>query len=384
MAAQRCCETLRALGHDGPITIAGAEDSEPYDRPPLSKEGLTGAADPRFRPRPWYADHDVELRLGTPAVRLRPGARTVELAGGERLRYDDLLIATGSRPVMLPALAGFANVQALRTLADAERLRAALRAGAAVSVIGGGLIGLEVASSACRLGASVTVIEAAPLPLRGLLGAEVGLRLAAWHREDGADLRLGAALESARGGECAADGAPSDAATPAQRRIEQDTLAAGAAARRVEELVLADGSRIATDHVVVAVGVRPATEWLEGSGHTGLPRVYAAGDVTGGGHWEAAARQGAGVARALLGLDPQPPAPPSFWSNQLGLRLQCVGAPAGAHATIAPDAEGRGFEAVYRRDGRISAVLLAGRSAADLRAARRLLTPEPQLERSAA
>ena len=354
LAAQRCCETLRALGHDGPITIAGAEGSEPYDRPPLSKEGLTDAADPRFRPREWYAEHGVALRLGAPAVRLRAGARTVELAGGERLRYDDLLIATGSRPVMLPALGGFANVQALRTLADAERLRAALRGGAAVSVVGGGLIGLEVASSARRLGAAVTVIEAAPLPLGGLLGREVGLRLAAWHREDGAALRLGAALESARGGE------------------------------RVEELVLADGSRVATDHVVVAVGVRPATDWLEGSGPTAHPHVYAAGDVTGSGHWEAAARQGAGVARALLGLDPQPPAPPSFWSDQLGLRLQCVGAPAGAHATIAPDPEGRGFEAVYRRDGRVSAVLLAGRSAADLRAARRLLTPEPQLERSAA
>ncbi len=373
LAAQRCCETLRALGHDGPITIAGAEDSEPYDRPPLSKEGLAGAADPRFRPRSWYADHGVELRLGTPAVRLRRGARTIELAGGERLRYDDLLIATGSRPVMLPALAGFANVQPLRTLADAERLRAALRAGARVSVIGGGLIGLEVASSARRLGASVTVMEAAPLPLRGLLGAEVGLRLAAWHREDGTDLRLGAALQSARGGSASR-------IRPARRNGEEETPAA----RRVEELVLADGSRIATDHVVVAVGVRPATGWLEGAGHTGLPHVYAAGDVTGGGHWEAAARQGAGVARALLGLDPQPPAPPSFWSDQLGLRLQCVGTPAGAHATITPDPEGRGFEAVYRRDGRVSAVLLAGRSAADLRAARRLLTPEPQLERSAA
>ena len=142
--------------------------------------------------------------------------------------------------------------------------------------------------------------------------------------------------------------------------------------------------------MVVAVGVRPAVGWLEGSGlalrgiRTALPHVYAAGDVIGGGHWEAAARQGAGVARALLGLPPAPPAPPSFWSDQLGLGLRCVGDPAGARATIAADADGRGFEAVYRREGRICAVLLAGRSAADLRAARRLLTPEPQLERSAA
>ena len=361
LAAQRCCETLRALGHDGRITIAGAEGDEPYDRPPLSKEGLADAsADPRFRPREWYAEHGVELRLGAAAARLHPGARTVELAGGERLPYDRLLIATGASPVMLPMLAGFANVQALRTRADARRLRSALRAGAAVTVVGGGLTGLEVASSARRLGAPVTVVEAAPLPLAGLLGREVGLRLAAWHREDGADLRLGAAVAAAGGGD------------------------------RVEELVLANGARVATDHVVVAVGVRPAAEWLDGSGlelrgiRTALPGVFAAGDVTGGGHWEAAARQGAGVARALLGLPPAPPAPASFWTDQLGLRLQCVGEPAGARAAIAGEADGRGFEAVYRRDGRVSAVLLAGRSAADLRAARRLLTPEPQLERNAA
>ena len=106
--------------------------------------------------------------------------------------------------------------------------------------------------------------------------------------------------------------------------------------------------------------------------------------MTGSGHWDAAARQGAGVARALLGLAPAPPAPPSFWSDQLGLRLQCVGDPAGARAQLDVDAEGRGFEAVYRREGRVSAVLLAGRSAADLRAARRRLSPAPELERSAA
>ena len=170
-------------------------------------------------------------------------------------------------------------------------------------------------------------------------------------------MRLGAALQSARGGE-----------RRGRRRID----ARGRLARRVAtHVVLADGSRIATDHVVVAVGVRPATEWLEGRATPPSPTSTPPATSTGGGHWEAAARQGAGVARALLGLDPQPPAPPSFWSDQLGLRLQCVGTPAGAHATIAPDPEGRGFEAVYRRDGRVSAVLLAGRSAADLRAARR-------------
>jgi len=349
LAAQRCCETLRALGHDDPITVAGPE--RPYDRPPLSKEQLAREAPaPWLRPREWYAEHGVAMRAGV-AERLDAGRRTVALAGGERLRYDDLLIATGSEPVRLPALAGFENVQALRTLDDAARLRAALHAGAAVSVVGGGLIGLEVASSARRLGVAVTVIEAAPR-LLPRLGAEVGAHLTALHRADGTVLHVGAPLLEARG------------------------------AGRVEELVLADGTRIATDHVVEAVGVRPATAWFAGAQLDA--HVFTAGDVTGSGHWDAAARQGAGVARELLGLPPAPAAPASFWSDQLGMRLQCVGDPAGARAELSVDADGRGFEAVYRREGRVSAVLLAGRSAADLRAARRRLAPTPELERSAA
>ena len=273
------------------------------------------------------------------------------LAGGESLPYDDLLIATGSEPVRLPALRGYANVQALRTFADAGRLRAALEAGARVTVVGGGLIGLELASFARRLGAPVTVVEAAPR-LLPRLGHEVGAHLTALHREDGASVHLGSGVAGVRGDDA------------------------------VSELVLADGTRIATDHVVEAVGVRPATAWFAGAELD--EHVFTAGDVTGSGHWDAAARQGAGVARTLLGLPPAPPAPASFWSDQLGLRLQCVGDPAGARAELSVDAEGRGFEAVYRREGRVSAVLLAGRSAADLRAARRRLTTYDQLERSAA
>ena len=197
LAAQRCCETLRALGHDAPITIVGPE--RPYDRPPLSKERLDSP--PWLRPLEWYASHDVALRTGV-AVRLDAGRRVVELADGERLRYDDLLIATGSEPVRLPALAGFENVQALRTFDDAARLQAALSRGARLSVVGGGLIGLEVASSARRAGVEVTVIEAAPV-LLPRLGPSVGARLAALHREDGVALHLGAPLESVRGGTAA-------------------------------------------------------------------------------------------------------------------------------------------------------------------------------------
>jgi NADPH-dependent 2,4-dienoyl-CoA reductase/sulfur reductase-like enzyme len=326
----------------------------------------------------------VVLLPGT-AERLDARGRVVVLADGERVPYDDVLIATGSEPVRLPALRGLDNVQALRTHADSLRLRAALAAGARLAVVGGGLIGLEVASAARSVGAEVTVIEAAP-GLLPRLGPEVGARLAAMHLAEGTRLCLGAPLERAEGaGERRTE---EDPAVGRSGRVSALGSADGARVSalgsadgaRVSALVLADGTRIEADHVVEAIGVRPATRWFAGASLD--HHVYVAGDVTGSGHWEAAARQGAGVARALLGLPPAPPAPPSFWSDQLGLRLHCVGDPAGARAELTVD--DRGFEAVYRRAGVVTAVLLAGRSAADLRAARRRISPDPELARSAA
>ena len=365
LAAQRCCETLRAAGDDRPVTILSAEPVRPYDRPPLSKDALAGVADVAFRPDEWYAEQGIELRLGAPAVGLEPARREVTVGGGERVRYDDLLIATGARALMLPALAPFANVQALRTLADAERLRAAVAAGGPLTVIGAGLIGLEAAATAARAGIEVTVIEAAPRPLAGVLGPRAAAWLTARHRAAGVAVRLGTTVVAAHG-----DGA-------------------------VEALELADGARVPCAHVLVGVGVRPAVDWVAGSGldpggiavdtegRTGLPHVYAAGDATGGGHWEAAARGGAAVAGALLGRAARPPAPPQFWTDQHGVRLVCVGDPRDAREVgdLATDT----FELDHIRDGRLTAVVLADRPPSALRAARTRLSDEATIpERTAA
>jgi NADPH-dependent 2,4-dienoyl-CoA reductase/sulfur reductase-like enzyme len=380
LAAQRCCETLRARGFEGSIAVVCAEPVAPYDRPPLSKEWLAGApCEPQLRPSGWHAEHGVELLLGRTARRLEPARRIVELDGGERLRYRRLVIATGAAPVALPLLAGFENVHALRSLADATALRAALARGGSLAVVGAGLIGLEVAATARRLGLAVTVIEAGPAPMAAVVGHEAGGWLARMHREEGVDVRVRTTVTEARG-------------------------AAGA-----EELVLADGSRVACDHVLVGVGVRPATAWLAGSGldHAGVPvddlgrspvrGVSAAGDaacrpdpLTGrlapGAHWEGAVRGGVAAACGLLGVPAPRAAAPSFWSDQYGVRLQCVGDPRAAErVAVAGDPAGRSFELTYLRGGRPAAVLLADRPAAALREARRRIEiPTTDEDRSAA
>ena len=188
LAAQRCIEVLRAAGDDRPVTVVCDEPVRPYDRPPLSKEGLHGPIDPAFRPEGWYADHGVELRLGAAARSLDPARRIVTLADGERLRYGNLLIATGARARTLP---GVPRAQVLRDRFDGERLRSALLDGGPLAVVGAGLIGLEAAAAASAHGVEVTVIEAAPRPLAGILGPRAGAWLTALHRAEGVVVRTG-------------------------------------------------------------------------------------------------------------------------------------------------------------------------------------------------
>jgi NADPH-dependent 2,4-dienoyl-CoA reductase/sulfur reductase-like enzyme len=358
LAAQRCAETLRRRGYDGPVRMACAEPEPPYDRPPLSKELLAGALEEEalaYRPAWWYEEKRVELLLGSRAEALDPKTRSVRLSSGIELPYEKLLVATGSAAHRLPFLEGFANVHALRTLADARRLREELVPGARLAIIGAGFIGQEVAATARSLGVEVTMIEALGVPLEPILGRELGGWFAELHLDEGVRVRTGAMLECARGN------------------------------GRVEELSLADGQMLACDAVVVGVGTAPATAWLNGSGleadgvrtdasgRTSLPGVYAAGDASvpfdprfgvhaRTEHWDAAAWQGAAAARAMLGESPGTPPLPSFWSDQYGLRIQYVGH---AHYADSVEIEGspgeRDFEAVFTRGGIPVAGLGGGR-----------------------
>jgi len=369
LAAQRCAETLRKRGYAPPVRIVCAEPEAPYDRPPLSKDVAAGTVDGaavRFRDADWYADNGVELLLGRRASGIDAGGRRVELDDGTELDWDELVIATGAAPRSLPMFAGFDNAFPLRTLADAGKLRSELRPGARLVIVGAGFIGQEVAAAARAAGVDVTIVEALGLPLAHVLGAEVGRWIVATHRDEGVRVMTETTLEAAHGN------------------------------GRVEELSLTGGERLACDAVVVGVGVAPAADWVAGSGldpagirtdaggRTGIPHVYAAGDVSRPfdqrhgdhvrtEHWDAASRQGVAVATAILGDEPRPPALPSFWSDQYGTRIQYVG-----HAELADEARvsgepgARDFHVLYQRAGRPVAALTVDRPR-ELAALRRLI-----------
>ena len=359
LAAQRCAETLRRSGYEGAIVLVCAEGHRPYDRPPLSKDALASASvdgeDYAFRPAGWYEENDVQLRLGVRATGLDTGRKVLRLSDGEELGYDKLLIATGAAPSRLPLLDRFANVTTLRTLDDARELRAVLARGEDLVIVGAGFIGQEVAAAARAAGVSATVIEAAQAPLEPVLGPALGGWFADMHREEGVDVVLGRTVVAAHGN------------------------------GRAEEVVLDDGRRLDCAHIVVGVGVRPALDWLQGSGleptgvevddagRSAVPDVYAAGDAAAtynpvlrrhvtGGHWEAAGRQGMRAAKAMLGLDPGHTTPSSFWSDLYGTRVQYLGHSHG-HDEVRVDGDParRDFRATFVRAGRPVAALLVGR-----------------------
>ena len=368
LAGARAAHSVRSAGHDGPLTLIGAEPHLPYDRPPLSKEFLTGEGDAdslALDPDGAYDELDVEVMLSTHAVGLDLAARTISIApaaGGnaDTVPFDDLVIATGAAARSLRGTEGIAGVHTLRTLDDSMAIREGLRAGARVAVVGGGFIGSEVAASAVARGCEVTVIEAAPAPLMRGLGAEMGSRVGALHGDNGAELRLGVGVDGVLGTD------------------------------RVEAVAMADGSRVPADLVVVGIGVVPNTSWLEGSGLQidngvvcdatlccGPPGVYAVGDVARAPngwlgpwhgnapirveHWTAAVEHAMAVGRNLVAPDEAQPyhSVPFVWSDQYDARIQIAGHPDADDdvEVLVGTPSQRSLLAGYRRDGRLSGVM---------------------------
>jgi 3-phenylpropionate/trans-cinnamate dioxygenase ferredoxin reductase component len=353
LAAQRCCERLRRDGWDGPIRIVCAEPHPPYDRPPLSKAALAApAAPPAFRPDDWYAEHDVDLLLASRAGELDISARRVRLTSGKTVPYEQLLVATGADPVVPPLLTGYGNVHTLRDFEDAVALRAALGPGRRLAVVGAGFLGLEAAATARTIGTEVELIDIAPVPLSRVVPNEVGRWFEAVHREQGVNMHLG-------------DGVAG---------VETN-------AGEILALSLTSGEIVPCDVVLVAVGVRPSTGWLgvdgalatDSAGRTVLPGVFAAGDAaawpdpaTGtpawSQQWEAAAREGTAVAKAMLGLPGPRPATAFFWTDQFGIRVQQLGTHRDADTTtLDGDPDRRDFAITWRRDNRVIGGLLVDR-----------------------
>lgn len=331
---------LRGKGFSGEIVLASDESELPYDRPPLSKQYLSGAwpsARLRLRTAEFYQTNDIRLRLRSAATGVDPQRRLVHFA--DRCEnYDALVIATGLSARRLPGQDNIAGLHSLRTFDDARNLRRALSTTESLVVVGGGFIGLEVAATAADRGIAVTVVEPLSAPLAGALGAEVGMRVRRLHEEHGVTVITGVGVRAVLG------------------------------ERHLDGLELTDGRRIPARLAVVGIGSRPNTDWLT---HGGLPiddgvlcdehcrvlgmdSIYAAGDIvrrTGPHgrilgrieHWTNAVDHAEIVAAALLGASPpQPLHPvPYFWSHQFGVKLQFVGSAAGAHARTTVD-RGRG------------------------------------------
>ncbi len=365
LAGLRAVEELRRLGYDGSLTMVCEEALPPYDRPPLSKQYLAGKWDldrVTLVPDGKLQSLDVEMRLGTRASGLDLANRRITLQDGTTLPFDGLVIATGATPRQLPGVPDSERLFTLRTLDDSTRLRRALaEPGARVVVVGAGFIGSEVASTASSLGASVTVLEALPVPLARVLGEEMGSACAGLHADHGVRLRTGVGVLGIRrlGG---SDG----------------PLAVD----------LADGSSIEAEAVVVGIGVRPETSWLEGSGlqlSDGIvcdsslraaPGVVVAGDVARWPHpligrevrlehWENATEQGRHAAASLLLGEQAEPfgTVPYFWSDQYGVKIQFVGdaQPGDELRVVDGSVAERRFVACYGRGGRLVGALAFGR-----------------------
>ncbi|WP_328732954.1 FAD-dependent oxidoreductase [Streptomyces caniferus] len=357
LAGAKAAETLRAEGFDGPVLLLGDERERPYERPPLSKGYLLGTDEREkayVHPPQWYAEHDVDLRLGNAVTALDPAGHEVTLADGSRLGYAKLLLATGSTPRRLPVPgADLDGVHTLRRLADSDRLKDLFRSASRIVVIGGGWIGLETTAAARAAGVEVTVLESAPLPLLGVLGREVAQVFADLHTEHGVALRCDTQVTEITGTNGAVDG-----------------------------VRLADGTRIAADAVIVGVGITPNAETAAAAGlkvDNGVvvderlcsshPDIYAAGDVANAyhpllgkhlrvEHWANALHQPKTAARAMLGGEDGYDRLPYFFTDQYDLGMEYTGhvEPGGYDRVVfRGDTGAREFIAFWLSGGRVLA-----------------------------
>ena len=324
LGGAKAAEALRAAGFDGRVVLVGSETELPYERPPLSKGYLQGKAEREtiyVHPRQWYADADVDLRLGVTTTGIDRAAHEVVLADGSRIGYGKLLLTTGSAPrqLELPG-AGLDGVLYLRSAADSDRIKALLGSAGRIAVIGAGWIGLEITAAAREAGLQVTVLETAELPLLRVLGSEVARVFAGLHAEHGVDLRLGVQVAEITGRDGKADG-----------------------------VRLADGSHVPADAVIVGVGIVPNTELATTSGlhvdngirvdaqlRSSDPDIYAAGDVANAfhpllgkhirvEHWANAMNQPQAAARAMAGEQVSYDRVPYFFTDQYDLGMEYTG-----------------------------------------------------------
>jgi 3-phenylpropionate/trans-cinnamate dioxygenase ferredoxin reductase component len=348
LGGAKAAEALREKDFDGQIVLFAEEQRLPYERPPLSKEFLAGKKsldDFTVHDSAWYRDNEIDLRLGTRVVSVDPAAHTVGLPDDATVKYDKLLLATGSRSRRLPIPGSdAAGVYYLRTFEDASALNSALAEGSSLAVVGAGWIGLEVAASARQRDVNVTVVETAKVPLVGAVGEEVGAVFAALHRDHGVDLRL-------------------------DSEVEEITAADG----KATGLRLGDGSSVAADAVLVAVGAQPNIELADQAGlstgdggvlvdaslRTSNHDIYAVGDIAAAEHplfgsrirtehWANALKQPAVAAAGMLGEKAEYTELPYFFTDQYDLGMEYAGyAPTYNRMVFRGDVDGREFVAFW-------------------------------------
>ena len=344
---------LRSGGHAGPITLIGEEPILPYQRPPLSKGyllGEMGADRLTLRSADFYAEQDIALRLGAPVSAIDPKARTVTL-GTETIRYDDLVLTTGSVPRRLPAAIGgdLAGVYTVRTIADVDAERAEFSPGRRLVIVGGGYIGLEAAAVAAKLGLDVTVLEMAPRILQRVAAPETSDYFRALHTAHGVKI-----LES----------------TGLERLLGE--------AGHVTAARLTDGREIPADFVIAGIGILPATQLAEAAGlviengirtnshgRTSDPHIWAAGDCASfpwqGGRLRLESVQNAIdqadlVADNILGADKDYVPMPWFWSDQYDCKLQIAGLNTGYDRIVTRGPDGAAVSFWYFKGDRLLAV----------------------------